>query len=195
MFIGRILQLEKHSKFADLKRAGAALGGLGRHTQITPDGIPLSDDQVGEVVITFKVGSTDLNLSVDLITLQITFITQVTQTVTLGFTKLAVILFYRRYRVSDTDHTTNRHADLHTRIFFTKTFSIISWVMIGLTVIWTIAFFVANLLQCLPISDNWSMGFTPDACIRTGIMYLAQAGSNVVTDALMLLMPLPWVCD
>lgn len=67
--------------------------------------------------------------------------------------------------------------------------------MIGLTVTWTIAFFTANLLQCLPISDNWSLGFTPDACIRTEMMYLAQAWSDVFTDVLILSMPLPWVCD
>ena len=67
--------------------------------------------------------------------------------------------------------------------------------MIGLTVAWTIAFFAANLLQCLPISDNWSLGFTPGTCIRTGMMYLAQAWSDVFTDVLILLMPLPWVYD
>ena len=80
------------------------------------------------------------------------------------------------------------------RIFSTRTFSIVSWVMIGLTLIWTVAFFLANLLQCLPISENWSsLGADPGACIRTTMMYLAQAWSDVFTDIMILSMPLPWV--
>lgn len=84
-----------------------------------------------------------------------TYIIQLTQTVTFGFTKLAVILFYRRYRASKVYDGISRQADHGIRIFLTRTFSIVSWVMINLTAIWTIAFFVANLLQCLPISDNF----------------------------------------
>ncbi len=59
MFVGRIFQLGKHSKSADLGCAGAALGGLGRHTQITPDGMPIFDDRTE---VAFKVGATDPNL-------------------------------------------------------------------------------------------------------------------------------------
>lgn len=133
---------------------GAAIGSLGRHSQISPDGMPVFDDHF---VVLFKV----------------LYISQLTQTITFGFTKLAVILFYRR-------------------IFITRTFSIISWVMIGLTIIWTIAFFAANLLQCLPISENWRLP-DPGACIQTTMMYLAQAWSDMFTDVLILAMPLPWL--
>ena len=59
MVVGKTFQLGKHSKFADIRYAGAALGGLGRHTQITPDGMPIFDDHVE---IAFKVGATDPNL-------------------------------------------------------------------------------------------------------------------------------------
>lgn len=59
MFVDRSFQLRKHFNFADLGWAGAALGGLGRHTQITPDGIPIFDDHVE---VTSKVGATDPNL-------------------------------------------------------------------------------------------------------------------------------------
>ena len=67
--------------------------------------------------------------------------------------------------------------------------------MIGLIVMWTITFFAANLLQCIPISDNWSPNLTPDSCIKSGMMYIAQAWSDIFTDVLILLMPLPWVGD
>lgn len=36
----------------------------------------------------------------DLKSSQVIYISQLTQTVTFGFTKLAVVLFYRRYRIS-----------------------------------------------------------------------------------------------
>ena len=48
---------------------------------------------------------------------------------------------------------------------------------------WTIAFFFANLLQCIPLSVNWTgFGSTADNCINTNQMYLAQAWSDVFTD-------------
>ena len=62
-------------------------------------------------------------------------------------------------------------------------FSILLWIIIGITIAWTIAFFLANLLQCLPISINWTgLGGTLEACIDTEQMYLAQAWSDVFTD-------------
>ncbi|KAL9130162.1 MAG: hypothetical protein Q9175_007099 [Cornicularia normoerica] len=135
---------------------GAALGSLGRHTQVTPDGMPIFDSRME---VFFKI----------------IYISQLTQTVTFGLTKVAVVLFYRR-------------------IFIPRTFSIISWVVIGLTVTWTIAFFAANLLQCWPISANWTgLDAAPDTCINTTMMYLAQAWSDVFTDILILSIPLPWI--
>ena len=67
--------------------------------------------------------------------------------------------------------------------------------MIGLIAIWTIAFFLANLLQCLPISENWvSLSPAPGTCIDALMMYQAEAWSDVFTDVMILSMPLPWVC-
>lgn len=135
---------------------GAAIGSLGRHTQIMPDGMPVFDGR-SEVLF------------------EIIYISQLTQTVTFGLTKLAVILFYQR-------------------IFITRTFSITSWVLIGLTITWTIAFFFANLLQCLPISENWkNLSPAPGTCIDALMMYQAQAWSDIFTDLLILSIPLPWI--
>lgn len=60
MFVGRPFQSENYSELVNLGCAGAAIGGLGRHTRITPDGMPVFDDRVG---VTFKVDATFLNLS------------------------------------------------------------------------------------------------------------------------------------
>lgn len=97
MFVGKYLQLRGYRSFVDFQYLGAAIGDLGRHTQITPDGMPVFDIRV-EVL--FKVSAdvpklltvhvTNLNNS------QIIYISQLTQTATFGLTKVAVILFYRR---------------------------------------------------------------------------------------------------
>ena len=55
--------------------------------------------------------------------------------------------------------------------------------MIVIVVIWTVAFFLSNLLQCFPISVNWTgWGAAVDACINTNAMVIAQAWLDVITD-------------
>ena len=67
--------------------------------------------------------------------------------------------------------------------------------MVGVVVTWTIAFFAANLLQCLPISESWSLNPAPGTCINSTMMYLGQGWSDIFTDVVILSMPLPWVCE
>lgn len=57
------------------------------------------------------------------------------------------------------------------------------WTMTGLVIAWTVGFFIANLLQCWPISANWN-GSASEAtnCTHTAAMYLGQAWSDVFTD-------------
>ena len=55
--------------------------------------------------------------------------------------------------------------------------------MIVVVIIWTVAFLLTNLLQCIPISVNWTgWGGAVDSCINTNAMFLAQAWSDVITD-------------
>ena len=57
------------------------------------------------------------------------------------------------------------------------------WTMIAVVLMWTIAFFFANLFQCWPIWINWyGAGGSADQCINTNTMYLVQAWSDVLTD-------------
>ena len=55
--------------------------------------------------------------------------------------------------------------------------------MIAVSSIWTVGFFFANLLQCWPLSVNWTgFGSSEDDCVDNNVMYLAQAWSDVLTD-------------
>lgn len=66
--------------------------------------------------------------------------------------------------------------------------------MITVVVIWTVAFFFANMLQCYPISENWTdLGGTADTCIDENMMYVGQAFSDSITDLIILAMPIPCV--
>lgn len=141
---------------------GTSIGNLGQHTGSGEDGsgneIPVFDHRL-------KVFE------------QIVFATQLTTTLTFGFTKLSVLLFYKR--------------------IFKGTFVKPSvWTMIGVVVVWTLGFFFANLFQCWPLWIDWTnFGFTYQNCINTNAMYLAQAWSDVLTDLIILTLPLPciWV--
>lgn len=53
MFVGEYLQLGKYGKSTDFECAGVARGSLGRHTHVTPDGIPIFD---GGMEVLFEVG-------------------------------------------------------------------------------------------------------------------------------------------
>ncbi|CAF9939787.1 MAG: hypothetical protein ALECFALPRED_008288 [Alectoria fallacina] len=132
---------------------GTALGNLGRHTKIAPDGSPVFNHQ-----------------------LEINYASLMTSTLTFGLTKLSVLLLYKR-------------------IFRGALFLAFVWTMITVIVIWTVAFFFANMLQCYPISENWTgLGGSADACIDENMMYLGQAFSDAITDLIILAMPIPCIC-
>ena len=68
------------------------------------------------------------------------------------------------------------------------------WTMIIIIVIWTVGFFFASMLQCYPISENWTgLGGTVETCIDENMMYLGQAFSDSITDLIILIMPIPYV--
>ena len=57
------------------------------------------------------------------------------------------------------------------------------WTMIAVVLVWTVAFFFANLFQCWPLWIVWTgFGSTVQNCINTNTMYLAQAWSDVLSD-------------
>lgn len=136
---------------------GAAIGSLGRHTA--------TDPTTGYLVFTNGTK----------VFLQVLYATQLTTTLTFGFTKLSVLLFYKR-------------------VFRGEFFNAVVWANIGIVSVWTSAFFFANLLQCYPIAVNWSeYGADPYQCINTNEMYLAQAWSDIFTDLAILAVPIPCI--
>ncbi|KAI4178411.1 MAG: hypothetical protein LQ346_007459 [Caloplaca aetnensis] len=128
-------------------------GNLGGHMPLGPDGIPPNSE---EYVIFAKIHWTLQFLSV----------------LGFGFTKLSVILLYRR-------------------IFVSRTFRIVTWIVEGLVYAWTMGFFFLNLLDCLPISINWrSRAGDPTHCVDVYALFVSMSVSDVILDTLIL--ALPW---
>lgn len=78
------------------------------------------------------------------------------------------------------------------RIFRGVWFNRISILLILLVVAWIIAFFFGNLFQCLPLSINWNGVGSTSLYIKEIPLYLGQAYSDVITDVLILALPVPW---
>ena len=98
-----------------------------------------------------------------------------TQTLAIGPTKIAILVFYRR-------------------IFVGRAFNIITYIMIGIMIAWTVAFLFANMFECWPIEESWKnapgLG-TNTHCIATIPMYMAQVYTDVIMDVLILVLPIP----
>ena len=107
--------------------------------------------------------------------LQTIYASQLTQTITFGTTKLAVLLLYQR---------------IFTGEFFRKAV----WVGYALVFCWTVGYFFAMLLQCWPISTNWTgPGGNPNLCVNTVDLLVSHAWSDTLLDFAILAMPLPCI--
>ncbi|RYP60842.1 hypothetical protein DL771_010353 [Monosporascus sp. 5C6A] len=110
--------------------------------------------------------------------LQTEWASQLLSVLSLVFTKTSVVLFYRR-------------------IFRGMAFSLISWALLGAIMIWGIAFFFATLFECMPIEYVWKSIFgTPEHeahCYYYIPMFIATAVTNMIVDAAILALPIPFV--
>ena len=70
---------------------------------------------------------------------------QLVQLFAVGPTKISVLLFYRK-------------------LFRGQIFNVVTWTMLVLVSLWTVTFFFANLLECIPINHAWQhvVGGYPD---------------------------------
>lgn len=100
-----------------------------------------------------------------------------TQVLSIGPTKLSVLLFYRRIFANNG----------------TRWFDVGSSIMICVVISWTLSFFFANLFECgLQMEQLWAVEpSVPKHCIQQLKMFLAQAYADVATDVLIICLPIP----
>ncbi|KAI1264775.1 hypothetical protein F5Y18DRAFT_78615 [Xylariaceae sp. FL1019] len=91
----------------------------------------------------------------------------------LAFLKLSILSFYGR-------------------IFPQRSFHYWLWAVSGLVVTWDIAFTLTTILQCVPVSYSWDKD-QDGSCINNGIVQLTSGIINIITDFIILTLPIPLI--
>ncbi|OTA99907.1 hypothetical protein M426DRAFT_27043 [Hypoxylon sp. CI-4A] len=137
----------------------AIMGNLGNHIPLGTDGVPIFDKRMT-------------------IFLQTEFASQLLSVLSLVFTKISIVSFYRR-------------------IFRGDKFTIITQALTGAICVWGVSFFFATLFECYPVGKVWlSLFGQPEHeryCYNHLPMFYATAISNMIMDILILAIPLPMV--
>ena len=81
---------------------------------------------------------------------------------------------------------------LYMRIFTQRSFRICAQVMLGIVTVWTISFFFASLLECLPITPLVEP-FYNNKCVNTIPLWYTGGISDILIDFMILTMPIPMV--
>ena len=96
-------------------------------------------------------------------------------TISITLIKISVLLFYKRlFRTS------------------TKLFPVSTWTIVGVVLAWGIAFLFSGIFQCVPVEATWDPNIS-GVCVDQKAWFLGQAIPNIVTDFLILLVPLPFL--
>jgi len=91
-----------------------------------------------------------------------------------GFTKLSLLTFY-----------------LH--LSPQKWFRISVWTSIVIVSLYTSIITLIMFFQCSPPRQAYQLGHVERNCINAGVLYMATAVSNIVTDVILFILPIPMV--
>lgn len=89
-----------------------------------------------------------------------------------GFAKLTLLTFYLR---------------LSTQIWF----RVAIWMTIALVIAYTSTITLMEILQCNPIPKAFNPHIQEGSCINVAGLYIATAASNIGTDVILFILPLP----
>lgn len=103
--------------------------------------------------------------------LKMFFIAQTPYKVTVCLNKIAAILLYLR-------------------LFVSKDFRMACFVVMGIIVAWSIGGVGATIWQCIPIEASWNKNIDGN-CIDSNKFWIAYAVMNILTDVMVLVLPIP----
>lgn len=90
----------------------------------------------------------------------------------IAFIKFSILAFYRR-------------------IFPINTLRFTTYALIGIIAIWWVTVALISILNCTPIDYNWDRTQPGGHCLDPEIFAIAISIPNIVTDLIILLLPLP----
>ena len=80
---------------------------------------------------------------------------------------------------------------LYWELFGTLRYRIAIWALVGLVGSWWLCFTILNMVLCFPITDIWNLGpSNQHRCVQGAAHYIVNGVSNVVTDVLILCLPI-----
>lgn len=78
------------------------------------------------------------------------------------------------------------------RIFISQNFRIAAFIVMGIIIAWSIGGVGATIWQCVPIAGAWNKSLGA-RCINSDRFWVAYAVMNVLTDIMVLVLPIPSV--
>ncbi len=78
------------------------------------------------------------------------------------------------------------------RIFTTRPFQIACWCVLAILIGWGIGALFATIFQCVPVEGSWNPTIKA-TCIDKDAFWTAYAVGNVITDVMVLSLPLPMI--
>ncbi|KAM3523468.1 hypothetical protein NHJ13051_005071 [Beauveria bassiana] len=91
-----------------------------------------------------------------------------------GFTKLSLLCIYLQLSPQ-------------------RCFRLATWLSIVLVALYTVAIAIIMLFHCNPVRKAFDLRIQTGACLDAGILYMATAASNILTDVMLFLLPTPMV--
>ncbi|MCJ1307713.1 hypothetical protein MMC25_001361 [Agyrium rufum] len=79
------------------------------------------------------------------------------------------------------------------RLFHVQSMKIPLFVTAALVAVWMVAIFVVAIFSCWPIHGFWELTLANRKCINTEQFYLAQSVYSIITDLMILILPMPIV--
>jgi hypothetical protein len=92
----------------------------------------------------------------------------------LGFAKISILLLYHR-------------------LSKLQWFKICTYIVMAIVASYSLGIVIALIFPCQPIAMNWDLSITDGKCIDKAGIYLATAAVNVITDFIILALPIPVV--
>jgi hypothetical protein len=102
---------------------------------------------------------------------QAIYVAMIEYCLALGFVKISILIMLRR-------------------IFDTPYMRICCNILGIITVLWTLVFLFLGVFQCLPVNRAWDRENVPGRCLDINSLFIANAVPNIVTDAVMVALPI-----
>ena len=106
--------------------------------------------------------------------LQIIIVASVNYVLCLGLAKFSILFLYRK-------------------LSQLRWFNLCVYTLMAIVISYSVGIIFALIFPCQPVSANWDLSVTDFKCIDKAGIYLATAAANVITDVLILALPIPMI--